>query len=188
MDRLGVNTVAVLSPAAEDGKTLTALNLAIAIAAELDRTALLVDFDLRNPSIHRRLGFEPVTGVEDCLQSGRPLHEAMVRLAGYERLAILPAKSSVANSSELLLSPRGTALFNEIKSRYVNRVIVFDMPPVLRADDALAFSRLVESGLLVVGEGRTAREDLMRTMSLLRELTLVGTVLNGSREPTRPLY
>jgi protein-tyrosine kinase len=188
LDQIHANTLAVLSPCTNDGKTLTAINLAISIAAEYDRTALLVDFDLRNPGLHRRLGIEPTVGVDECLQSGRSVQDALVRLEGYERLAILPAKATVANSSELLLSPRGTAFFNELKSRYTNRVMIFDLPPVLQADDALAFSRLVQAGLIVVGEGRTSREDLLRTMSLLRDLPMVGSVLNGSKEPARPYY
>ncbi|HUG71907.1 MAG TPA: hypothetical protein VMK82_00655, partial [Steroidobacteraceae bacterium] len=136
LDQLQANTLAVLSPTADAGKTLTAINLAIAIAAELGRTALLVDLDLRNPSVHRRLGIEPVLGVEDCLQSGKSVQEAIVRIAGYERLAVLPARAPVEHSSELLTSERATALVTELRARYANRVIVFDLPPVLQADDA----------------------------------------------------
>ncbi len=80
------------SPCANDGKTLTAINLAIAIAATTGRTALLVDFDLRNPSLHRRFGFEPAVGVEECLEARRPVLEALVKVSGYERLTLLPAR------------------------------------------------------------------------------------------------
>lgn len=188
LDAMATNTLAILSPAAGDGKTLTAINLSIAIAAELGRTALLVDFDLRRPSVHRRLGFMPEAGVEDCLQAGRPIQDVLVRLEGYERLAILPARASVPQSSELLSSQRAVQLLTEIRGRYANRVIIVDLPPVLQADDALAFSRLVQAGLMVVGDGRTKREDLARSMQLLTELPLIGTVLNGSNEPAQPYY
>jgi Mrp family chromosome partitioning ATPase len=183
LDQLQANTLAVLSPSAKTGKTLTAINLAIAIAAEHDRTALLVDLDLRNPSMHRRLGFEPALGVEDCLMSGRSVQDAIVRVAGYERLALLPARAPVEHSSELLTSQRATSLVAELRARYSNRIILFDLPPVLQADDALAFSRTVQAGLMVVGEQRTERNDLARCFEMLRDLTIVGTVLNGSREP-----
>jgi protein-tyrosine kinase len=188
LDQLGANTLAVLSPSAEAGKTLTAINLAIAIAAEHGRTALLVDMDLRNPSVHRRLGFEPVLGIEDCLQSDRPVQDAIVRVTGYERLAVLPARAVVEHSSELLTSQRAASLVAELRARYSNRIILFDLPPVLQADDALAFSKTVQAGLMVVGEGRTQRNDLLRSMELLRDMTMVGTVLNGSREPVRASY
>jgi Mrp family chromosome partitioning ATPase len=138
--------------------------------------------DLRNPGVHRTLGFEPALGIEDCLQDDRPVQEAIVRVVGYERLAVLPARSAVEHSSELLTSERAARLVAELRARYANRVIIFDLPPVLLADDALAFSRSVQAGLMVVGEGRTKRDDVMRSMVLLRDLTIVGTVLNGSRE------
>lgn len=188
LDQLGANTLAIISASADDGKTLTAINLAIAIAAELGRTALLVDFDLRHPSVHRRLGFEPEAGVEECLQSGRPVRDVLVRLAGYERLALLPARESIEHSSELLASQRAALITAELRARYSNRILIFDLPPVLEADDALAFSRLVQAGLVVVAEGHTQRENVTRTVELLRDLPLVGTVLNASREPSRSYY
>lgn len=188
LDQLQANTLALLSPTAEAGKTLTAINLAVAIAAEHGRTALLVDLDLRNPSVHRRLGVEPMLGVEDCLLTDRPVQDAIVRVAGYERLALLPARQAVEHSSELLTSERATRLVAELRARYSNRIILFDLPPVLQADDALAFSRTVQAGLMVVGEGRTQRDDLTRSIELLRDLTLVGTVLNGSRETAKAAY
>ncbi len=188
LDQLQANTLAVLSPAASAGKTLTAINLAIAIAADHRRTALIVDLDLRNPSVHRRLGFEPALGIEDCLQDGRPVQEAIVRVVGYERLAVLPARTTVEHSSELLTSERAARLVAELRARYTDRVIIFDLPPVLLTDDALAFSRSVQAGLMVVGEGRTQRNELMRSMALLKDLTIVGSVLNGSHEPVDAPY
>ena len=119
---------------------------------------------------------------------GRPVQEAIIRLKGYDRLALLPARTAVEHSSELLTSERAAQLAAELRARYANRVIIFDLPPVLQADDALAFSRSVQAGLMVVGSGRTHRNDLVRSMELLRDLTLVGTVLNGAREPATAPY
>jgi Mrp family chromosome partitioning ATPase len=181
MEQIGATTLAVLSPTAGAGKTLSAINLAIAIAAEEGRTVLLVDFDLRNPSIHRRLGFEVKLGIEECIEQRRPVQHALVKLAGYERLTVLPARSRLEASSELLADERTATLVAELRSRYANRLLIFDMPPVLQADDALAFTRCVQAGLLVVREGHTKREDVTRSIELLRDLKIVGTVLNGSR-------
>jgi protein-tyrosine kinase len=188
LDQLGANTLGVMSAQSGEGKTLTAINLAIAIAADPARTVLLVDFDLRNPSIHTRFGYQPPVGVEDCLKIRRPVQEAMFKVAGYERLTILPARERVEHSSELLMSLATVEAVMEMRARYANRIVIFDMPPVLQADDALAFARHLQAGLLVIGEGKTRRDDVTRSFQLLHDLPFVGTVLNGSREPTRSPY
>ena len=188
LDQIGANTLAVVSPTSADGKTLTAINLAIAIAASTGRTALVVDFDLRNPSVHRRFGFEPTIGVEECLETRRPVHEALVKIAGYERLTLLPARSRVEQSSELLTASRVGELVTEMRTRYANRVILFDLPPVLMADDVLAFSHHIQAALLVVGERHTKREDVTRSLELLRDTPVIGTVLNQSRTRDMKTY
>ena len=188
LEKAGANSLAVVGTTADTGKTLTAINLAIAIAADPERTALLVDLDLRKPSIHRRFGIEPTTGIDDCLRRGRPVREAMVRVGGYERLVVVPARERCEDSSELLSIRRMQELTQELRARYPDRVLVFDLPPVLQADDALAFVKQVETVLIVVGEGRTRRDDLLRTLDLLRDATIIGTVLNGTRERVDRYY
>jgi protein-tyrosine kinase len=170
LDQLGANTLAVLSPTSGSGKTLTAINLAIAIAAEDARTALLIDLDLRNPGIHKHLGLSPEIGIEDCILGKSAVRQAMIKLAGYERLTVLPARRMVEASSEMLSDVRTAELVAELRGRYPNRVLIFDIPPVLQADDALAFTRNVQAGLMVVREGHTKREDVVRSIELLRDL------------------
>jgi capsular exopolysaccharide synthesis family protein len=188
LSHIGANTLAVLSASKGEGKTLTAINLAIAVAADAGQTALLIDLDLRNPTIAQRFGFEPTVGIEDCLQERRPVREAMIKVAGYERLTLLPARAAVEQSSELLAAQRTADLMHELRTRYVNRVLIVDLPPVLLADDALAFSRHVQAGLLVVAEGGSAREGITRSIRLLDKLPIVGTVLNRSRERIDAYY
>jgi protein-tyrosine kinase len=188
LDKLAVNSLAVVGAATETGKTLTAINLAIAIAADPERTALLVDLDLRRPSIHRRFGVEPTAGIDDCLRRSVPLQEAMLRLTGYDRLAIVPARERSLDSSELLSTRRTQEMIIEMRNRYSDRVLVFDLPPVLQADDTLAFARHVQAVLIVVGEGRTGRDDLLRTVELLQDVPIIGTVLNGTRERVDTYY
>jgi protein-tyrosine kinase len=185
---INANTLAILSASTGEGKTLTAINLAIAIAADLGQTALLVDLDLRSPSIHQRLGIEPKVGIDDCLQRRRPIYEAMVKVAGYERLTVLPARERVEQSSELLSAPRTAEVIQELRTRYFNRVIIFDLPPVLLADDALAFSKYVQAGLFVVAERKTERRGLTRSLLLLDKLPIIGTVLNQSQEGVGSYY
>jgi len=188
LDDLEANSVAIVGTTAGTGKTLTAINLAIAIAADHDRTALLVDLDLRKPSISRRLAIDCRVGIEDCLRGELPLKDAMVRLLGYERLVVLPARERCEDSSELLASNRTQQCIREMRERYKDRVLIFDLPPVLQADDALAFSRHVQSALVVVGEGRTQRAELTRSIELLRDMPILGTVLNGARDKRADYY
>jgi Mrp family chromosome partitioning ATPase len=188
LKELKATTLAVLSASNGEGKTLSAINLAVAIAADPGYTALLVDLDLRNPNVHRRFGFEPELGVEDCIEQGREVRDAMVQVAGYDRLVLLPARGRVELSSELLATERMTELVLELRTRYPNRIVIFDLPPVLLADDALAFSRNIQAGLFVVAEGVTIREDIARSMALLRHVPIVGTVLNGSRDSAGAYY
>jgi Mrp family chromosome partitioning ATPase len=182
LDQLGANTLAVLSPTSGAGKTLTAINLAIAIAAEDARTALLIDLDLRNPGIHKQLGLSPELGIEDCILGKAAVRQAMIKMTGYERLTVLPARRKVEGSSEMLSDVRTAELVAELRGRYPNRILIFDIPPVLQTDDALAFTRNVQAGLMVVRESHTNREDVVRSIELLRDLKIVGTVLNASRE------
>ena len=181
MKEHGWNTLAVVSPAANDGKTFTAINLAIAIAGDTQHSTLLVDLDLRRPSIHRRFGFEPEYGVDDCLQGKISLAAAMVAPVGFNKLVLLPAREPQRNSSELLTSEHAVSMVKEIKERYSHRIAIFDLPPVLGADDALAFAPLVDCALVVVGASHTRRDELARCLEVLHNIPIIGTVLNGSR-------
>jgi len=188
LDKIQANSLAIVGVESGAGKTLTAINLAVTVAADSNRTALLVDLDLRKPSIHRRLGLEPDVGIDDCIRHQRALWEAMVRLRGYERLVVLPARERCEDSSELLSALRTQEMMKEMRERYKDRILIFDLPPVLRADDALAFSRHVQAALVVVREGHTHRNDLISTLDLLRDLPIVGTVLNATREAVDKYY
>jgi protein-tyrosine kinase len=181
MRQHGWNTLAVFSAAPDDGKTFVAINLAIAIAADPNHTALLVDFDLRNPRVHQRFGFQPQSGVEQCLRGELTVADVLVNPQGYRKLLLLPALAAVSNSSELLASERTRKLTREMKNRYVNRVVLFDLPPLLGHDDALAFAPQVDAALVVVTEEHTRREDLQRCLEIVRGVPVIGTVLNGSR-------
>jgi protein-tyrosine kinase len=90
----------------------------------------------------------------------------------------MPARAPLAGSSESLAGPRAQELVAELRARYADRIILFDLPPILGADDALGFLPMVECGLMVAAEGATRREDMLRSMELLRRTPLVGTVLN----------
>ncbi len=182
MQRLGQNqwnTLGITSALAEEGKTLTAINLALSIAQKYDHTVLLVDADLRRPSIHQKLGFEPRAGIIECLRGEAELPDVLVN-TGVERFVVLPGRSGTRASSELLSSPQMLDLVRELKQRYPSRIVLFDLPPVLVGDDAVAFAPHLESILLVIQDGRTKRQQLSRALELLEQTPIVGTVLNRS--------
>jgi len=181
------NSLAVVSPSANDGRTLTAINLAIAIGEDPDQTALLVDMDLRKPSVHRYLGLTVTRGVGDCLREQCSVADALVRPEGYSQLVLLPGAGPLPLSTELLSGNGARRVTGELRQRYADRIVIYDLPPLLATDDALAFLPQVQAVLLVVCEGRTRREDVLRCMELIGRTPLVGTVLNGSRE-SLPVY
>jgi protein-tyrosine kinase len=182
MDANGWRALAIFSPSARDGKTTTAVNLAISLAGDRSHTVLLVDFDFKRPSLAARLGLEPEFGVDDVLSGAAKVEDCLYRVEGFERLVVLPARVGLSNSSEILAGPRNRELVKELRARYPERIVIYDLPPVLQADDALSFAPLIECGLVVVSESLTRRKDLMRTMELLRNTPLVGTVLNRAAE------
>jgi Mrp family chromosome partitioning ATPase len=177
----GWTTLAVTSPGRGDGKTLTAVNLAVSIARELNFTVLLTDLDLHRGGVHECFGYEPDVDLVQYLEHDVPLSSAMFN-PGIQRLVILPSVGPVENSSELLTSPKMQRLVGELKSRYPSRFLLFDLPPLLATDDALAFLPAVDAVLLVVQDGETTEEELRRTSELLENIPVVGTVLNRCRE------
>lgn len=176
-----IRTFAVTSPNYGDGKSTVALNLAISLAADVKQTVLVVDLDLRNPSIHDYLGITPTAGLADFFMRDVPVPQCLVRPA-IERLVVLPVNGAIDNSSELLGTPRMAALARELKERYADRIVIYDMPPLLVQDDVIAFLPNVDGVLLVVREAKTQRDDLSRCLYELQGANLVGVVLNDSRE------
>ncbi len=171
-------TLTVFSPSPGEGRTTTAVNLAIQLSGDHDHTVLLVDLDLRRPAIATSFGFVPERGVDDVLAGEAEIGECLYHPDGFERLVVLPARQPMTHSSEIVAGLRCRELVAELRERYEERIIIFDVPPVLATDDALAFAPHAECGLMVAVEGRTRREDLVRAIELLHNTPIVGTVLN----------
>jgi len=173
----GSNSLLITSAKRGEGKTLTAINLAISISQQVNHTVLLVDTDIRKPSIHSLLGFHVEKGLSDYLKNGVALCDLLVN-PGIEKLVILPGGKPVSNSAELLGAPAMAALVKEMKCRYPDRFIIFDSSPLLSSTDPLVFSRFVDGILVVVESEKTTRKDLRRAMELLNDRPVIGTVLN----------
>ena len=174
------NVLAVTSPGVGEGKTLTALNLAASLALEVDYTVLLVDANLRHPSLHEHLNIPGEPGLSDYLIEDTPLPELLVHPKGIDHLTILPGGRALLNSAEMLNSPKMSKLVDELKSRYAGRIVIFDLPPVLDASDAMAFSPYVDATLLVVEEGKTTKKEVENAVDMLSSTNILGTVLNKS--------
>jgi capsular exopolysaccharide synthesis family protein len=183
----GWNALAITSPGPAEGKTLTAVNLAISIAREVNHTVLLVDLDLRNPSVHQYFGYVPEKGVSDLVLHGAQIPEVLFN-PGLERLVVLPGREAMPSSSEILSSPAMVALVQDLKHRYPSRIVLFDLPPLLSADDAMAFAPYVDAALVVIQEGKTTREEVTRAIEFLRDLPVLGTVLNRSADAASTYY
>lgn len=174
------NSLAITSPGLNEGKTLTAINLAISLAMEVNYTVLLVDADLRHPSVHDYFGFQAEYGLSDYLTAGKPLSELLVHPEEIPGFVILPGGKPLANSAEMLNSPKMARLVEELKGRYPSRIVLFDLPPLLTAADTLAFSPYVDAALLVIEEGKTQADEAKRALGLLESTNVIGTVLNKS--------
>jgi protein-tyrosine kinase len=186
MDDRGWRSIAILSPNANDGKTTTAINLAVNLAYDNRHTVLLVDYDLRHPAIAANLDMTPEFGLDDVLNGGAKIEQCLYHPAGFDRLVVLPTRAALENSSEALSGMRGRDLVSDLRERYPERIVIFDLPPLLGADDALAFLPLIECGLMVVSERMTRREDLLRSMELTGRTPILGTVLNRSSSASAP--
>ena len=187
LKKIGGNSILITSANPGEGKTFTAINLAVSIAKELNRTVLLVDADLKNPTIHHYdfatdfFGVNLKRGLADYLLGQEELPDLLVN-PGIEKLTILPAGHALPNSSELLGSPRMEAMIKDIKNRYQKeRIVIFDCSSLLASPDPLVFSHLVDSVLLVVEVGRTTPDQIKRVMELLDGRHVLGTVLNKNR-------
>lgn len=181
MREKGWNTLAIVSPQDGAGASLVSANLAISMAREYTSTVMLVDMDLAKPSVAEMLGLKAEHGLVDFLEGRCQLSDLLIH-PGLERLVVLPGKRADHYSSEMVSSPEMKKLFKDLKERYESRLVLFDMPAILRNDDAIAFLPKVDAVLLVVEEGGTRKDDLKRAMQLLEGCNVIGTVLNKVRE------
>jgi len=172
------NTLAITSPGSGAGKSLTAINLAMSLAREIDNTVLLIDANLRSPKLDKYFDFHTEYGLSDYLLQDKPLGEMLVNPEGISRFVVLPAGRAIANSSEMLSSPKMQRLVEEVKHRYPSRIVIFDLPPLLESSDALAFIPNADATLVVIEEGKTQAAELKQAFELLQGNEVIGTVLN----------
>ncbi len=175
------NTIMVASSDIGEGKSLTSINFAIALAQELDHTVLLVDADLRKPSIHTYLGIEAERGLSEYLTGKATLSELLIN-TGIGKLVFLPAGTPPPNPAELLSSRKMKDLVQEMKYRYSDRYIIFDSSPVLVSADALSLSHHMDGILLVVQADKTSEKIVKKAIGVLNSAPVLGIVFNNVPE------
>jgi len=172
-----VKTVMVTSPHNGDGKTTTAINMAFTFARALDHTVLLVDCDLKNQSVHKYLGIESHHNIIDHMLDDIPLDELII-WPGVDKLTLISGNRMVEDTSELLSSPMMEKLVKEVSSRYDDRYVFFDAPPLLDRAEAISMTPLVDGIIMVVAAGVTSKRDVKAAVDLLPRDKFLGFVLN----------
>jgi len=171
-------SVMVTSAVPGEGKSFVAANLAVSVARHVNWNVLLIDCDLRRPSIHRRFGFENVSGLSDYLTDGTALSQLLLRTE-IKNLTILPAGKPPDNPSELLSSERMAALLEEVAARYDDRLIIIDSPPPRLTAESGALARYVDGILVVVKYGSTPKNSVTELIDKLGKNKIIGAVVNN---------
>ncbi len=172
-----LNMLMVTSSIGGEGKSLTSLNLALSLAQEFDHTVLLVDADIRKPTIHTYLGIENSVGLTDCLLDGVDIKKALIR-TGIGKLSFLPAGRNVSNPADVFTSRRMRDFFLEMKNRYHDRYIIIDTPPVLPFAETRSLSAIVDGIVLVAKEGLVTLHNIEETMECIKGAPMLGIVYN----------
>lgn len=180
-------SILVTSALQDEGKSFVAANLAVSIAMNINKHVLLIDCDLRKPDLHRVFGFGDVPGLSDYLAERRSLDSLLLKTA-VEKLTLLPGGPIPPNPSELASSERMSAMLEEVKCRYQDRLIVIDSPPPALTAETSFLARQVDGILVVVRYGKTPKEDLEDLMETVGSDKILGVVINYLDMPMSRRY
>ena len=182
-----LHSLAITSAGSGEGKTVTAINLAITLAQDPNTAVFLVDLDLQRPRVAEYLGIRCPKGLGEYLL-GEATIENIMYSPNIERLAVIPNSRIFEHSSDLLSGHRMLELVQHLNAEQPRRIVIYDMPPLLLSDDVLTFAPNTDGLLMVVSEGETARGQLEKSKELLAEMNLIGVVLNRSVERNDGAY
>lgn len=174
------NLIMVTSALPGEGKSFTAVNLAMSIAMEMDNTVLLVDADVSRPSILNILGLPPANGLMDVLREKNVDFGSVMIKTDVQKLSVVPAGTSNLHATELLASDSMVKLLNEIATRYKDRIIIFDSPPLLVTTEARVLASHMGQVVVVVEAQRTSHAAVKQALALIESCPVVLTILNKS--------
>jgi exopolysaccharide/PEP-CTERM locus tyrosine autokinase len=174
------NLIMVTSAVAGEGKSFTAVNLAMSIAAELDHTVMLVDADLARPSLPRMLGVADGPGLLDLLDGTAEMSDVLLR-TNVDKLTLLRSGTPHAKATELLASEAMRRLVDEMSKRYQNRIIVFDSPPLLLTTEARALAMYMGQIVFVVRAGKTLQSAVEHALATIEACPTKMLLLNQIR-------
>jgi protein-tyrosine kinase len=179
-------TILVTSAMAGEGKSMIAINLAITIAVDLNSNALIVDCDLRNPTLSRWFGLREKRGLSNYLLGEDELPELLVKTS-VDKLTILPGGTIQDNPVELIGSNKMKSLVADLKARYADRYIILDSSPLLATTEPSVLNEMVDGILLVIKSGDTPRESIQQALKLLDKKKIIGAVLNNMEFKTEAM-
>lgn len=175
------NLIMVTSALPGEGKSFTAINLAMSLAMELDHTVMLVDADVTHPSVMTKLGLPPAPGLLDVLrEDGVGLPDVLLR-TNVEKLTLLPAGVAHHRATELLASDAMTALVEDMGKRYSDRIIIFDSPPLLLTTEARVLATHMGQVVIVVQAEKTLQSEVKYALSTIEACPIKLMVLNQVR-------
>jgi len=176
------NLLMVTSAIAGEGKTFTSLNLALSIAAEMDRTVLVVDADLAKPGMSKLLKVADKPGLTNYLRDEQKDVGKLLLRTDIPKLTVLPAGPRHAHSTELLASNHMKELFHELATRYPDRIVLFDSPPLLITSEATVLAGLIGQIVLVVESGKTPQHLVKEALAQLSTTENVSLILNKCKK------
>ncbi|MFA6012368.1 MAG: polysaccharide biosynthesis tyrosine autokinase [Desulfobacteraceae bacterium] len=177
-DRKAPRTIMVTSAVPDEGKSFVAANLAVTYAQSLDEHVLLMDCDLRLPTVHKVFGLpENTNGLSDILSGTIDIASGIYKTE-VDKLSIIPGGRVPSNPTELLSSIRMQNLLKEVESRYHDRYVIIDSPPPLLTAESIAISRQVDGILIVIKHESTRRKDVQEMIALLGKEKIIGIIVN----------
>jgi receptor protein-tyrosine kinase len=182
------NLIMVSSAKPNEGKTFVAINLALSIALEQDKTVLLIDADVLRPSVMRELGIEEHPGIIDYLLGKSEQVSDIIYNTDIDKLKLVPAGKPHHLSNELLASEKMATLANELANRYPDRIVIFDCPPLIGVTETLVLANLMGQAVIVVEESKSSIADIKVATEHLNEDLALGLVLNKAIRSHKDLY
>ena len=182
------NLIMITSALPGEGKTFTAINLAISIAMELDNTVMLVDADVSRPSVLNMLGLQPAPGLLDVVVKNSVDISGVLLRTNIEKLSILPSGTAQARATELLASDAMIRLLDDMSGRYSDRIIIFDSPPLLLTTESRALATHMGQIVVVVNAENTAQAAVKQAVAAIDACPVKMLVLNQARQSSTDGY